>query len=242
MDYREMYSAKLSSAEKLAERLESGWTLGMDSSTSQTPAIMSAFAKRVKAEGLRGIKVQTLLDVYPFEFYADSSLAGMMTGYSWFSSGGADVYKRQEQSIEMKSRLLMTTDKEYFCTADMMVECIAEDMEVKQSFWQEASRLAPEDALLATNTSGLKVCEIAVAVYRPERFMGRHWLNPPHLLPLCELVVGEKTSRETVEAMRELISAMGKRPVVVKDINGFIVNRLQFALLREALYLSLIHI
>lgn len=89
MDYREMYSAKLSSAEKLAERLESGWTLGMDSSTSQTPAIMSAFAKRVKAEGLRGIKVQTLLDVYPFEFYADSSLAGMMTGYSWFSSGGA---------------------------------------------------------------------------------------------------------------------------------------------------------
>ena len=142
-----------------------------------------------------------------------------------------------EQSIEMKSRLLMTTDKDYFGMADMVVECIAEDMEVKQSFWQEASRLAPEDALLATNTSGLKVSEIAGAVYRPERFMGQHWLNPPHLLPLCELVVGEKTSRETVEAMRELISAMGKRPVVVKDINGFIVNRLQFALLREALYI-----
>lgn len=67
--------------------------------------------------------------------------------------------------------------------------------------------------------------------------MGQHWLNPPHLLPLCELIVGEKTGEDTVRTMRELISAMGKQPVVVKDINGFIINRIQFAVLREALHI-----
>ena len=141
------------------------------------------------------------------------------------------------QANETRERILMTTDKAVFADAGLVVESIAEDMEIKQGFWREISLLAPEEALLATNTSGLKISEIARTVYLPGRFMGQHWLNPAHLLPLCELVVGEETGRETVEKMRELILALGKRPVVVKDINGFIVNRLQFALLREALYI-----
>mgnify|MGYP000776359510 CR=1 FL=1 len=89
MTYKEMYQTKLTTAEKLAESLESGWVLGMDSGPSQTPGIMKAFAQRVRNTDIAGVKVQTLLDVYPFEFYADDSLAGKMTGYSWFSSGGA---------------------------------------------------------------------------------------------------------------------------------------------------------
>ena len=89
MNYNEMYQAKLTTPEKLAEALQSGWTLGMDTGPSQTPALMDAFAARVRDSELRDIKVQTLLDVYPYAFYADDSLAGKMTGYSWFSSGGA---------------------------------------------------------------------------------------------------------------------------------------------------------
>lgn len=141
------------------------------------------------------------------------------------------------QVREMEGRMLMTTDKGQFADAAVVVECIAENMEAKQDFWREISRLAPEEALLATNTSGLKISEIARAVYLPRRFMGQHWLNPPHLLPLCELVAGEQTGEDTVQAMKQLVLDLGKRPVVVKDINGFIVNRLQFALLREALYI-----
>jgi len=89
MNYAEMYKAKLTTPEKLAAVLESGWMLGMDSGPSQTPAIMSAFAQRVRGGGISDVKVQCLLDVYPFEYYADKELFGKMTGYSWFSSAGA---------------------------------------------------------------------------------------------------------------------------------------------------------
>ncbi len=142
-----------------------------------------------------------------------------------------------EQARKTKECILMTTDKAVFSDAYLVVESVAEDLEVKRSFWHEVSRLVPAQALLATNTSGLHISEIAQAVELPERFMGQHWLNPPHLLPLCELIVGEKTGADTVKTMRELILAMGKKPVVVKDINGFIVNRIQFAVLREALHI-----
>ena len=142
-----------------------------------------------------------------------------------------------EQSQAVKNGIIMTTDKECYRNADLVVESIAENMEMKQQFWAEISELVSKEALLATNTSGLHITEIATACKNPERFMGQHWLNPPHLLPLCEIVVGEKTAKENVEKMRTLVSSLGKMPVVVKDINGFIINRIQFAVLREALHI-----
>ena len=114
---------------------------------------------------------------------------------------------------------------------------IVENLDAKRAFWEEISEIAPVEALFATNTSGLKITEIAKVCKYPERFMGQHWLNPPHLLPLCEIIAGEKTSQENVQKMRKLVEGLGKRPVVVADINGFIINRIQFAVLREALHI-----
>ncbi len=142
-----------------------------------------------------------------------------------------------ERSATVKKAIRMTTDISVFGSADLVVESIAEDLEVKQHFLAQVSAVAPDSALLATNTSGLHISDIAKAVRLPERFMGQHWINPPHLLPLCELVIGEKTSPETVERMRAIVVELGKTPVTVKDISGFIVNRLQYAMLREALYI-----
>ena len=140
-------------------------------------------------------------------------------------------------SEEAVGRIHYAMDKECFRDCCLVVECIVERLDVKQSFWREVSRMAPRDALLATNTSGLHITEIATAVEGPERFMGQHWLNPPHLLPLCEIIAGEKTSPERIAQMRQLVRDLGKSPGVVKDINGFIINRIQFAVLREALYI-----
>ena len=143
----------------------------------------------------------------------------------------------KEESDALVGRIQMTTDRAAFSDAALVVENIVEKLDAKQAFWAEISALVPEEALLATNTSGLKITEIAKACRHPERFMGQHWLNPPHLLPLCEIIAGEKTSPENVQKMRALVQGLGKQPVVVADINGFLINRLQFAMLREALHI-----
>ncbi len=143
----------------------------------------------------------------------------------------------EEESKTLLARIKMTTEKADFTDAALVVESIVEKLDAKQEFWGEISQIVPEDALLATNTSGLHITDIAKACKHPERFMGQHWLNPPHLLPLCEIIAGEKTSPENVQKMRTLVESLGKQPVVVADINGFIINRIQFALLREALHI-----
>ena len=88
-DYSEQYRQKLTDAASLAARVESGWVIGMDAATAHTPAIMSALAARAAEGDLRNVKVQTLLDVYPLEFYADKSLDGKINGVSWFAGVGA---------------------------------------------------------------------------------------------------------------------------------------------------------
>lgn len=88
-DYQKMYQEKLTTPDKIAQQVQSGWLLGMDTATSQTPAIMTAIAERIRNSDITGVKVQALLDAYPFEFYTDPTLAGKMTGYSWFSSSAA---------------------------------------------------------------------------------------------------------------------------------------------------------
>lgn len=143
----------------------------------------------------------------------------------------------KEQSDAVHERIHYTTGRECFEDCCIVVESLVEQLEVKQSFFKEISQLVPAEALLASNTSGLHITDIAVDCRYPERFMGQHWLNPPHLLPLCEIIAGAKTSEESILRMRELVKSLGKKPVVVADINGFIVNRIQFAMLREALHI-----
>lgn len=169
------------------------------------------------------------------------SAAGLERAKSLISLNQATFIKEgilvEAESNAMLSRIRMTTDKADYQDAALVVESIVEKLDAKQAFWEEISALVPAEALLATNTSGLKITEIAKACKHPERFMGQHWLNPPHLLPLCEIIAGEQTAPENVQKMRTLVKNLGKQPVVVADINGFIINRIQFALLREALHI-----
>ena len=147
----------------------------------------------------------------------------------------------QSDSDALISRISFTCDKACFSDPhlDIVLETIVEKLDVKQTFWAEVSAMAPKGALLASNTSGLHICDIAerMTVENKARFIGQHWLNPPHLLPLCELIIGNDTAPDTVERMKSLVLGLGKKPVCVKDINGFIINRLQFAILREAMYI-----
>ncbi|HEV2448341.1 MAG TPA: 3-hydroxyacyl-CoA dehydrogenase family protein [Candidatus Sulfopaludibacter sp.] len=119
--------------------------------------------------------------------------------------------------------------------ADLVIESHPEHMELKQSLFARMDVLARPDAVLASNTSGLRITAIASRCSRPERILTTHFWNPPHLMPLVEIVKGERTSAEAAESVRALLAACGKTPVVVnQDRPGQLGNRLQMALVREA--------
>lgn len=118
---------------------------------------------------------------------------------------------------------------------DLVIESIVEDMEVKQSLFARMDELTRPDAILASNTSGLSITGIASRCTHPERVVTTHFWNPPHLMPLVEIVLGEKTSPELGPELRDFFAGCGKAPVIVKkDRPGQLGNRLQMALFREA--------
>lgn len=142
-----------------------------------------------------------------------------------------------EESAALLERIRYSEDKACFEGADLVVEAILEKLDVKHAFWAEISALVPEDAILASNTSGLSITAIAEVVKRPERFGGMHWINPPHLIPLIEVIQGKKTDDETAAAIRDIALAVEKKPVIVQDAPGFALNRIQLAVLRECLHI-----
>lgn len=123
-------------------------------------------------------------------------------------------------------------------SVDLVVESAPENMEFKQDLFARMDSLARPEAILTSNTSGLSITAIASKCVHPERVMTTHFWNPPHLIPLVEVVKGEKTDESHLFAVRDLLTRCGKVPVVVKkDRPGQLGNRLQMALVREALHI-----
>jgi 3-hydroxybutyryl-CoA dehydrogenase len=122
--------------------------------------------------------------------------------------------------------------------ADFVLECIFENLEAKRALFGQMEALVAPDVILATNTSVIRISEIAEACGLPGRVVGAHWWNPAYLVPIVEIIPGEKTTAETVERTARLMAGAGKLPVYVKkDAPGFVGNRLLHALYREAMYI-----
>ncbi len=122
--------------------------------------------------------------------------------------------------------------------AELIVEALPEDLQLKRELFGRLDRLCSEGAIFATNTSGLPISEIAKATGRPELVVGMHFWNPPHIVWLVEVTRGDATSDATAELLLAVCRRLGKRPILVRhDIPGFVGNRLQFAVMREALSL-----
>ena len=122
--------------------------------------------------------------------------------------------------------------------ADFVVEAALENLAVKQALFAEVERHAPAHAILASNTSVIPITSIMEGVADGARTVGTHWWNPPFLVPLVEVIGTDRTSQQTIDATMALHEAIGKTPVhVKKDVPGFVGNRLQHALWREAISL-----
>ena len=124
------------------------------------------------------------------------------------------------------------------CAADVVFEAAPEKLALKQSIFAEIEAHAPEGCILASNTSVMPITKIMSKLRLKTRAVGTHWWNPPHMIPLVEVVKTEWTSPEVAQTMFDLLADAGKTPVMVeKDVPGFIGNRLQHALWREAISL-----
>ena len=144
-----------------------------------------------------------------------------------------------EASAEGDRRLATSTDLgQSVADADLVIEAVPEDIDLKCRIFSELDRLAPPRTALVSNTSGLSITRLGQATGRPEQVAGFHWWNPAELVPLVEVTSGESTAPELIEQLIDLATQLGKQPIHVRrDVPGFVGNRLQFAVFREALHL-----
>jgi len=121
--------------------------------------------------------------------------------------------------------------------ADLVLEAVPEKLEVKREVFASLEEYSAPDTILATNTSGIPITQIAKDAKHPGRVIGMHWSNPPHLIPMIEVVPGERTDDSVRDALIAIIKAFGYEAVVEREVPGFVENRILYAILRECLSL-----
>lgn len=147
----------------------------------------------------------------------------------------ADPSKVKPDVDSTLSLMTFTTDEKLAASrAELIVEAIVENIEVKNALWAKVDALASKDCVFATNTSSLSVADQAKATSRPDRFGGLHFFSPVPMMKLVEVVQADGTSKETADALFEFSKKVGKTPVLARDTKGFIVNRLLIPYMLES--------
>jgi len=118
-----------------------------------------------------------------------------------------------------------------------VVEAVPEKLELKQQVLGETEKYVDGDVVIASNTSGIPITKIGEGLQRPEKFVGMHWSNPPHVIPMIEVVPGDQTSQNTVDDLIAIVHSFGYEAVVEREKPGFVENRILYAIIREALAL-----
>jgi 3-hydroxybutyryl-CoA dehydrogenase len=135
---------------------------------------------------------------------------------------------------QIKVRLTGTTNYDNLNDCQLVIEAVVEKMSIKKELFAKLDDICPAETLFASNTSALSITELAAATKRPNQVIGVHFFNPVPVMKLVELIPGAETTAETVTAMKEYCSAIGKEAIVVKESPGFIVNRLLIPYINEA--------
>jgi len=143
--------------------------------------------------------------------------------------GGRDVG-------DMIGRIRLTTRLEDLAAADLVIEAAPEDFAIKKELFQRLDRICRPEAILASNTSSISLTELGATTERAAKVIGMHFMNPPAVLQLVEIVRGLATSDETCDTVRALAERMGKVTILAKDYAGFIVNRILLPMINEAIY------
>jgi len=185
-----------------------------------------------------GIAQAFLMAGYPVLLYdlkesiLETATAHIKKNLELFHDAG--LVKKREIAPALR-RLTATTDLRVAVEhGDFILEAAPENLALKQDLFRQVESLCPEQAIIASNTSSLRMTDIGSRVKKQERLIITHWFNPPHIVPTVEVVKGEKTSEATVETTVALLTKIGKLPVKINlELPGFLVNRIQMAMARE---------
>jgi 3-hydroxybutyryl-CoA dehydrogenase/5-formyl-3-hydroxy-2-methylpyridine 4-carboxylate dehydrogenase len=175
-----------------------------------------------------GLQV-TLFDVNPEALDRARATVGLVEG----------VLDRLEVPTVDGGGLAYEADREAALKgAEVVVEAVPEQLELKRALFAEIEPQIAAEAIIASNTSGIPVTTLAEGLEHPERVIGWHWSNPPHLIPMNEVIPGELTAPEVTSAVQELTRRIGYHPVTLKkEVAGFVENRVLYAIMRECLAL-----
>lgn len=146
--------------------------------------------------------------------------------------------RTEQENLDKISKFInISTSIKSVKECDLVVEAVFENMNSKQEIYRSLNKICNDQCVIATNTSGFSIKKLAETVVNPSRFVGMHFMNPPKVMKLVEVIKGEKTSEETVRVITDLTKKIGKTPAIVNDSPGFVSNRLLFALIGEAMKL-----
>ena len=142
----------------------------------------------------------------------------------------------EEEKASVLGNLIPSTDLKDAADCDLVVEAIVENLEIKSKVFKQLDEICKSSCILASNTSSLPITEIAAVTKRPEKVIGMHFMNPVPVMKLVEIIRGLATSDETYNIVREESIALGKVPVEVRDVPGFVSNRVLQIMINEAIY------
>jgi 3-hydroxybutyryl-CoA dehydrogenase len=141
-----------------------------------------------------------------------------------------------EQRDEILARITLSTTLQDAEGVDLVIEAAVENMEIKTKIFAQLDEIAPENTILASNTSSLPITEIAAATKRPEKVIGMHFMNPVPVMKLVEIIRGLATADEVYQTIEDITKKIGKVPVEVEDFPGFVANRILMPMINEAIY------
>ena len=186
--------------------------------------------------GIAQVCAQTGWETRLYDAFPESLDKGMNSIDEFWKSGIRRGKNTEEQVKDWSEKLVPCGNLEDALSGvDLVIEAVPEKIELKRSIFQKIEDLAPENAILATNTSGLRISEIASVVKNPERVVGMHFFNPVPIMKLLEVIKHDSSSDDTIDEVIEIGEEMGKTTIVVGDIPGFATSRLGVVLGNEAI-------
>lgn len=201
--------------------------------TIRTVAVIGA---GTMGAGIAQVCAQAGWDTRLFDVFPDGLEAGMNRIDAFWDKGISRGKTTAEQKENWSQKLAPFSElADAVNGVDLVIEAVPEILELKQRIFADLDQLAPEDAILGTNTSGLRISDIANATSRPEKVIGMHFFNPVPIMKLLELVRHDTVADSTIEVARDVGQAMGKTCILVNDVPGFATSRLGVVLGNEAI-------